>query len=90
VPVRRRDSVRVVKEQRRAELSEKSGSLASQLGVRDSILYALNLRRRCWYRENYLGPPKRRPRVTFIHLLPPKRISVVTVRIPSIFFLVLC
>src|SRR5258708_17846040 len=57
------DAVRVVEEQRRAELSEKSGGLASQLTVRDSILYALKLRRRCWYRENYLGPPKRRPRL---------------------------
>src|SRR5713101_6309531 len=57
------DAVRVVEQQRRAELSEKSGRLASQLTIRDSILYALKLRRRCWYRENYLGPPKRRPRL---------------------------
>src|ERR1700680_2737205 len=55
------DAVRVVEEQRCAELSEKSGSLASQLTIRDSILYVLKLRRWCWYRENRLGPPKRRP-----------------------------
>src|SRR5260370_41875846 len=55
------DAVRVVKEQRRAELPEKSGRLASQLTIRDSIFYALKLRRWCWYRDNYFGPPKRRP-----------------------------
>src|SRR5260370_4937965 len=55
------DAVRVVEEQSRAELPEKSGGLASQLTIGDSILYALKLRRRCWYRENCLGPPKRRP-----------------------------
>src|ERR1700730_4301467 len=55
------DAVRVVEEQRCAELSEKSGSLASQLTIRDSILYVLKLRRWCWYRENRLGPPKCRP-----------------------------
>src|ERR1700682_3803441 len=55
------DAVRVVEEQRCAELSEKSGSLASQLTIRDSILYVLKLPRWCWYRENPLGPPKRRP-----------------------------
>src|SRR5258708_12228770 len=55
------DAVRVVEEQSRAELPEKSGGLASQLTIGDSILYALKLRRRCWYRENFLGPPKRRP-----------------------------
>jgi hypothetical protein len=55
------DAVRVVEEQSRAELPEKSGGLASQLTIRDSILYALKLRRRCWHRENCLGPPKRRP-----------------------------
>src|SRR5260370_42541700 len=55
------DAVRVVEEQSGAELPEKSGSLASQLTIRDSILYALKLRRRCWHRENGLGPPKRRP-----------------------------
>src|SRR6202051_2317213 len=54
------DAVRVVEEQRCAELSEKSGSLASQLTIRDSILYVLKLRRWGWYRENRLGPPKRR------------------------------
>src|ERR1700693_1238084 len=55
------DAVRVVEEQRCAELWEKSGSLPSQLTIRDSILYVLKLRRWCWYRENRLGPPKRRP-----------------------------
>src|SRR5260370_14612865 len=55
------DAVRVVEEQSRAELPEKSGSLASQLTIRDSILYVLKLRRRCWHRKNCLGPPKRRP-----------------------------
>src|SRR5260370_6479926 len=62
------DAVRVVEEQSRAELPEKSGSLASQLTIRDSILYVLKLRRRCWHRKNCLGPPKRRPglhRLTF-------------------------
>ncbi len=44
------DAVRVVEEQSRAELPEKSGGLASQLSIGDSILYALKLRRRCWYR----------------------------------------
>src|SRR5260370_5972205 len=55
------DAVRVVEEQSRAELPEKSGGLASQLTIRDSILYALKLRRRCWHTENCLGPPQRRP-----------------------------
>jgi hypothetical protein len=55
------DAVRMVEQQRRAELSEKSGSLASQLSIRYSILYALKLRRRCWDRDNCFGPPKRRP-----------------------------
>src|ERR1700704_1963395 len=55
------DAVRVVEEQRCAELSEKSGSLASQLTIRDSRLYVLKLRRWCWYRKNHLGPPKRPP-----------------------------
>src|ERR1700736_6490372 len=54
------DAVRVVEEQRCAEFPEKSGSLARQLTIRDSILYVLKLRRWCWYRENDLGPPKRR------------------------------
>ena len=65
------DAVRVVKEQRRAELSQKSGRLASQLTIRDSIFYALKLRRRCWYGENCFGPPKRRP-CLHRHLLSPK------------------
>src|SRR5258708_8271019 len=55
------DAVRVVEQQSRAELSEKSGRLATQLTIRDSIFYALKLRRRCWYGENCFGPPKRRP-----------------------------
>src|ERR1700676_5656209 len=49
------DAVRVVEEQRGAELSEKSGSLASQLTIRDSILHMLKLRRWCRYVESYLG-----------------------------------
>src|SRR5260370_24432332 len=57
------DAVRGVEEQSRAELPEKSGSLASQLTIRNSILYALKLRRRCWHRENCLAPPKHRPRL---------------------------
>src|SRR5712664_4253438 len=55
------DAVRVVEQQSRAELSEKSGRLASQLTIRDSIFYALKLRRRCWHGENCSGPRKRRP-----------------------------
>src|SRR5258708_20660444 len=41
------DAVRVVEEQRRAELSEKSASLSRQLTIRDSILYALKIRPSC-------------------------------------------
>src|ERR1700730_14513149 len=55
------DAVRVVEHQSRAGLSEQSGRLASQLTIRDSIFYALKLRRRCWYGENCFGPRKRRP-----------------------------
>src|SRR5216683_5469287 len=54
------DAMRVVEEQRRAEFSEESRSLASELRIRDSILYALKVRRRCWYRDSYLGSPIRR------------------------------
>src|ERR1700738_2503863 len=57
------DAVRVVEQQRRAELSEKAGRLASQLTIRDYILEGLKRRRRFWYRENYLGPRKRRHRL---------------------------
>src|ERR1700694_257531 len=49
------DAVRVVEEQRYTELSEKSGGLARQLTIRDSVLYVLKLRRWCWHRENCLG-----------------------------------
>ena len=55
-----KDAVRVVEEQRCAELSEKSGSLASQPTIRDLILYVFKLRRWSWYRKNRFGPPKRR------------------------------
>ena len=55
------DAVRVVEQERRAELSEKSGRLASQLTIRDSIFYALKLWRRCWHTDNCFGPSKRRP-----------------------------
>src|SRR5260221_3480992 len=43
------DAMRVVEQQSRAELPEKSGRLASQLTLRDSIFYALKLRRWCWF-----------------------------------------
>src|SRR5882762_3210933 len=62
------DAVRVVEQKRRAELSEKAGRLASQWTIRDSIFHVLKLRRRYWYRENRLGPPKRRVR----HNPPPE------------------
>jgi hypothetical protein len=68
------DPVRVVEQERRAELPQKSARLASQLTIRDSIFYALKLRRRCWYRENCFGPPKRGP-CLHRHLFPPARNS---------------
>src|SRR5260370_5374852 len=52
------DAVRVVEEQSRAELPEKSGGLASQLTVRHSILDLLKRRRRWWPRKNCRGPPE--------------------------------
>ena len=49
------DAVRVIEEQRCTEFSKKSGGLASQLTIRNSVLYVLKLRRWCWHRENFLG-----------------------------------
>src|SRR5258706_15225106 len=66
------DAMRVVEQQSRAELPEKSGRLASQLTLRDSIFYALKLRRGCCYGDNYFGPPKRRP-CLHKHFLSPQR-----------------
>jgi hypothetical protein len=68
------DAVRVVEQQSRAELSEKSRRFASQLTIRDSTFYALKLRRRCRHRDNCFGPSKRRP-CLHRHLLSPKRNS---------------
>jgi hypothetical protein len=72
------DAVRVVEQQRRAELPEKAGRLASQLTIRDSIFYALKLRRRCWYGENCFGPPKRRSWLHG-HLLSPEPSGIIRV-----------